>query len=243
MGWRVARSLDQLLAQINTAYPDRSKAADGSIGDAAHAASVSDHNPDQYGVVRARDYTHDPDHGFDAHAMADALVASRDPRIKYVISRGRIASSTVSPWVWRTYTGTNRHDHHAHVSVVPDARADDTRPWAITQHQEEDDMTPQQAKQLDELHRRVYGIFPQRYGVTRDGVWSQTTEGAPDAEPARGLDEGHGNVIVREIRKAAAALAGLTPATLAAAVVAQLPPDQVDVDALAKAIVLELGKD
>lgn len=143
--WRVAKSLNVLLEQINAAYPNRSKVADGSIGDAAHAASVSDHNPDQYGIVRARDYTHDPAHGFDAHAMADALIASRDPRIKYVISRGRIASATISPWVWRTYTGTNRHDHHAHVSVVPDSRADNTNPWTITTAptvKDDLDMTP-----------------------------------------------------------------------------------------------------
>ena len=132
MAWRIARSLDHLLAQINAAYPNRSKAADGGIGDAAHAASVSDHNPDDAGVVRARDYTHDPANGFDAHALADRLIASRDPRIKYVISRGRIASATVSPWVWRAYSGSNRHDHHVHVSVVADSRADNTADWTIT---------------------------------------------------------------------------------------------------------------
>jgi hypothetical protein len=130
--WRVASSLNTLLNQINAAYPNRSKAADGSIGDAAHAASVSDHNPDSRGVVRARDFTHDPAHGFDAHLMADRIVASRDPRIKYVISRGRIASATVNPWVWRKYTGENQHNHHAHVSVVADSRADNTKPWRIT---------------------------------------------------------------------------------------------------------------
>ena len=143
--WRVAKSLDTLLAQINAAYPNRSRIADGSIGDAAHAASVSDHNPDQYGIVRARDYTHDPAHGFDAHAMADRIVASHDPRIKYVISRGRIASATISPWVWRTYTGENPHNHHAHVSVVPDSRADNTNPWTITTAptvKDDLDMTP-----------------------------------------------------------------------------------------------------
>lgn len=160
--WRVAKSLNVLLEQINAAYPNRSKVADGSIGDAAHAASVSDHNPDQYGVVRARDYTHDPAHGFDAHAMADALIASRDPRIKYVISRGRIASATISPWAWRTYTGTNRHDHHAHVSVVPDSRADNTNPWTITTAptvKDDLDMTPTERADLindiaDEILKR-----------------------------------------------------------------------------------------
>jgi hypothetical protein len=152
--WRVARSLDQLLAQINAAHPNRSKAADGSIGDAAHAASKSEHNPDSNGVVRARDFTHDPARGFDAHAMADALIASRDPRILYVISRGRIASSVVQPWRWRAYTGTNRHDHHAHVSVVAEPRLyDSTRPWRITDRttpptKGDDDVTPDDIKAI-----------------------------------------------------------------------------------------------
>lgn len=143
--WRVAYSLDQLLAQINAAHPNRSKIADGSIGDAAHAATKSDHNPDALGIVRARDYTHDPDGGFDAHAMADQLVASRDPRIAYVISRGRIASSTVAPWSWRSYSGSNPHNHHAHVSVVGNRLADRVDPWQIEQG--EDEMTPKEVEQ------------------------------------------------------------------------------------------------
>lgn len=152
--WRVARSLDKLLGQINAAHPARSKAADGAIGDIAHSTTVSEHNPDRNGVVRARDFTHDPDHGFDAHAMADALIASRDPRILYVISRGRIASSVVQPWKWRTYTGSNRHDHHAHVSVVGDPSLyDSVRPWTIIDRkpqpaQEDDPMEPKDANVL-----------------------------------------------------------------------------------------------
>ena len=44
MAWRVARSLDVLLGQLNALAPERSKASDGSIGDAAHASRSSDHN-------------------------------------------------------------------------------------------------------------------------------------------------------------------------------------------------------
>ena len=175
--WRVAKSLDTLLAQINAAYPNRSKVADGAIGDAAHAASVSDHNPDQYGVVRARDYTHDPAHGFDAHAMADRIVASRDPRIKYVISRGRIASSTISPWVWRTYDGSNRHDHHAHVSVVPDARADNTSPWTIT---------PPAPPEKDELMDVKNPLNGEEWPAEKAlwSIWTYAYNGARDAAAA-----------------------------------------------------------
>jgi hypothetical protein len=45
MAWRVARSLEVLLGQFNAACPGRSKASDGSIGDAAHATRDSDHKP------------------------------------------------------------------------------------------------------------------------------------------------------------------------------------------------------
>ena len=134
--WTLAPCLEQLRAQVNTAAPLRSKAADGTIGDAAHAATISDHNPDLAGVVRALDITHDPAHGMDAHALADAIVASRDPRIKYVISRGRMARSYPKPgiptWSWAPYTGPDPHTGHAHVSVVDDHRADSVAPWRIT---------------------------------------------------------------------------------------------------------------
>jgi hypothetical protein len=147
--WRVARSLQTLLAQLNEAYPHRSIEADGSIGDAAHAGTVSDHNPDANGVVRARDFTDDKAGGLDALDFREALRVSHDPRIKYVISEGQMFSSyptsSYPAWTWRPYSGVNGHFHHVHVSVVADARADDTRKWIITT--KEDDMTPEQVKE------------------------------------------------------------------------------------------------
>lgn len=118
--WRLADALLKLREQVNAAYPKRSKASDGSIGDTAHSARTSDHNPDAHGVVNAIDITHDPASGCDAGKLAEALRRSRDPRIKYVIFGGRIFSSKVEPWVWRPYSGANRHDKHVHVSVQND---------------------------------------------------------------------------------------------------------------------------
>ena len=69
MAWRLARSLETLRAQINALSPNRSKASDGTIGDAAHSARTSDHNPDGGGVVRALDLTHD----VGRHAQVRAL--------------------------------------------------------------------------------------------------------------------------------------------------------------------------
>lgn len=132
MGWRPAKSLDTLLAQVNAAYPGRDKSNDGTIGDEHHQASHSEHNPDADGVVRARDITHDPHHGLDARKLAEALIASRDPRIFYVISNREICSSVTAPWVWRPYGGTNPHEAHMHLSVVVNpVLYDSTLPWAI----------------------------------------------------------------------------------------------------------------
>lgn len=137
MAWRVAKSLDQLLRQINAKYPNRDKSSDGSIGDAAHASRSSDHNPwvqaGGVGVVTARDFTNDPIHGFSSQQLADRLVASKDERIKYIISNKRIVSGAEQgkpAWQWRKYTGSNPHSKHVHVSVRSEPRYyDDDRPW------------------------------------------------------------------------------------------------------------------
>src|SRR4051812_29875513 len=119
MSWYVAKSLDKLLAQLNAKAPSRSKVSDGSIGDAAHSARLSDHNPTAAGQVCARDFTNDPAGGLPGQWLADMLVASRDPRIKYVIFNHRIIDSRAGnhPWQWMPYSGANAHEHHVHVSV------------------------------------------------------------------------------------------------------------------------------
>jgi hypothetical protein len=127
---RIAKSLGQLRAQVNDLAPRRSKDSDGWIGDPKHAARKSDHNPDHNGVVRAFDITHDPAGGMDAHRLAELLRLHRDPRISYVISAGRIFSSTVQPWKWRTYSGSNSHHRHTHVSVGGDV--DNSTPWDLS---------------------------------------------------------------------------------------------------------------
>jgi hypothetical protein len=132
MSWRVAKSLLTLRAQVDAMAPSRSKAADGTIGDTAHSARKSDHNPNANNVVTAMDITHDPASGVDAGALAEMLRLSKDPRIKYIISNRRICSSLQSPWQWREYTGSNAHTKHVHVSVSADpALYDDTKPWTI----------------------------------------------------------------------------------------------------------------
>lgn len=156
MTWRVARSLDQLLEQLNTAHPDRSKVSDGGIGNAEHASRESDHNPwiqlAGVGIVSARDFTHDPEHGADMALLPRVLMA--DPRAKYAIFEDLFYDRVngvlrVRPYPLVNPARTNKHDHHLHLSVEDDvALFDDTRPWALTQ---EDDLTPAQASALTEI--------------------------------------------------------------------------------------------
>jgi len=138
MAWRLAESLKALRTQLNEAYPQRRKSSDGTIGDEAHASRSSDHNPwvkdGATGIVTAIDLTHDPASGVDSQKLAEAILASRDERIKYVISNKRICSGSdgPSPWVWRKYTGSNPHNKHMHLSVKPDKDLYDKKTrWAV----------------------------------------------------------------------------------------------------------------
>lgn len=130
------------LAEATALWPNRSRASDGIVADAAHS-SGSDHNdPDKDGFAEAFDLTHDPANGCDAHALVRAAVARRDRRIKYAISNGQIWSAARADEGWRRYTGDNPHRTHAHVSTT-DAYRDDTSPWwsaTTTRPQEDDEM-------------------------------------------------------------------------------------------------------
>lgn len=134
MAWRVAKSLIHWRDQINAKVPSRNRRNDGTIGDAAHSARVSDHNPDTDGVVKAMDITNDPGHGVISRHLAEAIVASRDDRVKYIISNRQIIAGSGGPnsWKWRAYSGTNPHTEHVHLSVRKQASYfDNVRDWAL----------------------------------------------------------------------------------------------------------------
>lgn len=134
---RQARSLDVLLAEVNAHAPSRSKASDGGLGDQAHAARESDHNPNTAGVWRARDFTDDPAGGLDGSELAH-LIAGRlgkHPALSsgaYVIHNARIISTDRLAEGWRPYAGLNAHKTHVHVSVSTHvAGYDSTRSWDL----------------------------------------------------------------------------------------------------------------
>jgi len=139
--WRVSESLLTLREQINILAPKRAHGDDGFIGDPAHRTRNSDHNPwvldNQVGVVTAFDVTHGPSTGCDAGAVAASLAKSRDKRIKYIIWNRRIVNSEpvrgIAAWTWRPYGGANPHDHHAHISVLPEKALFDSKSnWPVS---------------------------------------------------------------------------------------------------------------
>lgn len=144
MTWRAANSLLQLHRQLKAGAPRAAPPATdvdewGLVGDAAHDPT-SDHAPHDFPgwgtqIVTAADFPNRPDLGLDAHKVLDDIRRARDPRAKYGISNGQIFSNHAvdgyAAWAWRPYTGSSdRHYTHGHLSVVGDARADGTQPWA-----------------------------------------------------------------------------------------------------------------
>lgn len=137
MAWRVARSLETLLKQVNAACPLRDKKNDGTIGDENHQSRESDHNPwVDGGVVTALDITHDPRMGVDCEKIAEQLRSGQDRRIKYIIWNGQIANYQPlqgrAAFAWRPYHGASKHDKHMHLSVRPNSTLyDDASPWLL----------------------------------------------------------------------------------------------------------------
>lgn len=133
MSYFLSPALVQLRNEINSLWPGRDRASDGWIGDAAHNARKSDHNPDYAsgGIVRAIDVDKD---GIPADSVVDQI--RRDPRTAYVIWNARIwenPSAYPGRGYWRAYTGANAHRQHFHVSVRHGARWDrDASPWHLT---------------------------------------------------------------------------------------------------------------
>lgn len=135
----LSKSLQTLWDQVKVAYPGRATDSDGWVASDAHHKQnpSSDHEPDEGGIVRALDLTHDPAHGFDSYKFADWLLNHRDSRIKYVISNRRIGGdegyakrNNRKPWTWYKYNGSNPHEHHVHISCNK-FNEDDMTNWVL----------------------------------------------------------------------------------------------------------------
>lgn len=174
-GWELVPCLVDLRGEFNDLAPGRDRASDGSIGDAAHRASSSDHNiddgPDQ-GRTPNEDADSDPEvHAIDVDAdlrkpgwsmeRAVQIIVGRhrsgaDDRLQNVIYNRRIWSASWG-WTERDYTGSNPHDKHAHFGsrYTTAAENNDRRPWGLLADDEgEIDMS---AEFFESVDRAVTG--------------------------------------------------------------------------------------
>lgn len=127
MSWHLAPSLAQLRAEVNARWPKRSKRSDGTIGDAAHSARKSDHNPNARRSVNAIDITAS---GIDTGALIAA--AKKHPSVRYIIFNRRIMNRDIGNFKARRYTGANPHTAHVHISIYQSRTAEQRRQsWGI----------------------------------------------------------------------------------------------------------------
>lgn len=129
---RLCGTLTVFRDAANAHNPGRDRASDGWIGDAAHAARDSQHNPDVYGVVTALDLDVD---GLPLAAWFEriraATAAGTLPGLHggHLILNRRITTPDFRGWY--AYRGANPHVLHGHAASSRDrARYDDRSPFA-----------------------------------------------------------------------------------------------------------------
>ncbi len=109
-----------VLRQATAHWPKRKKASDGLLPSKAHVHQNpnSDHNSGF-----AVDLTHDPEKGVYCQVIYSEL--QKDPRVKYLIFKGKIWSKSKGEQI---YTGSNPHNKHLHISIKEEC-GNDTSPW------------------------------------------------------------------------------------------------------------------
>lgn len=131
--WEVNPGLDPLLSEVRAAHPG---IVIGTIGDAAHRAEHSDHNPNAAGRVNAADFMIGP-HFLEPAASALLPWLVRDTRTHYVIHNRKIWTTETRTWL--VYAGTDPHTNHIHLSVI-DAAYKNTKPWVMAPPKPEDNV-------------------------------------------------------------------------------------------------------
>ncbi len=122
MAWVVTASLARLMADFRATFPNKDRESDGTIGDAAHQAETSGHNPDdtpgsrsEYTdadskpEVRAIDVDNDlrDPRGVTMQQVIDRMLATAADlrRLRYIIYNRTIWSRS-NDWRPRAYTGS-----------------------------------------------------------------------------------------------------------------------------------------
>ncbi|GLI00301.1 hypothetical protein [Phytohabitans aurantiacus] len=130
MAWYLNPALTRFREAVNAAYPLRDKASDGTIGDEAHQATASDHNPDADGSVDAWDMDVNLRTADDAaaiEALKDTFEAH--PASRYWIHNRQIATRS-NGWRREPYTGANPHTQHVHWNSR-ESHENSTTPWEV----------------------------------------------------------------------------------------------------------------
>lgn len=108
-----------VLRQATALSPKRKKASDGLLPSKAHMKQNpnSDHNSGF-----ACDLSHDPDSGIDCIVAYREM--QKDPRVKYLIFKGRIWSEEKGDRPFNGYA----HPHHLHISIK-ETEGNNTSNW------------------------------------------------------------------------------------------------------------------
>lgn len=127
---RLAPSLVRARAVIDARWPEHDRTMDGWIGDAAHQARRSDHNPNERDIVDAIDVDM---FGGSTPVHRPSVVAGLmvHPATNYVIHDRRIYQRA-DQFRPRVYNGINPHDKHCHCSIMQSPMAEhDPTPWTL----------------------------------------------------------------------------------------------------------------
>ncbi len=196
-GWVLVPCLVSLRSEFNALAPTRDKASDGSIGDTAHSASSSDHNPDETGATPYEDsdainevHAIDVDvtlnrSGWSMRRCVDIIVgehrAGRDDRLQNVIYNRQIASRSWG-WTWRDYTGASPHTEHAHFSArYTTAQESDTSPWALLAAvAQEDDMSAADVTAINNNTAKLVAAMEDRVNIKLAELDKQINQVAPE---------------------------------------------------------------
>lgn len=184
MAWYLNPALGDMRAEVNARYPNRDKTSDGTIGDAAHQATVSDHNPDADGSVDAWDMDVDLRSGDDARAIEWLKQRFQaHPASLYWIHNRQIADRRYG-WRREAYTGANPHDKHVHWNTR-EAYENSGQPWGIREEDmalSTDDINKVALATARAVHNQRLGASQVTIGQAIQGTHQFVVElGTPDA--------------------------------------------------------------
>lgn len=130
--WRLSGNLVSIRADIKGRWPNVTVY---DIGDTSHQAGTSDHNPDSRGIVCAIDVM------FSVGPEASAIVAACRGRedLRYII-HNRTMWHKRDGWKPTTYTGSDPHTNHVHISCEHTTTSDNDRTPLWTIQVEDNDM-------------------------------------------------------------------------------------------------------